>query len=125
MWWKKTVAFIKKYSVALVAALTTLLTIALSLLVVSRGDGEPGLSKEELIKNQKKTVDKEIDVLEDEDSDLEKKDNIIKDKIKDINEGSKVRKEETKDDAEKIDAADGLDELLHIQDELSKRNRDR
>jgi len=124
MWWKKTVAFIKKYSVALVAALGTLLTIALGLLVVSRGD-EPGASEEALIKHQRETVDDSIDVLEDQDDVLQKQDTVLKDKIKDINEGSKERKEEVKDDVEKINAADGLDELLHIQDELSRRNRDR
>jgi len=124
MWWVKTKDFIKKYSVALVAALTALLTIALGILITSSGERSNSSSAEELIKHQKETVDKDIKDLENQDKELAKQDKLAKDKLKDINEGSEELKKEVKNDVEKIDAADGLDELLHIQDELSKRNRD-
>jgi predicted nucleic acid-binding Zn-ribbon protein len=124
MWWVKTKSFIKKYSVALVAALTALLTIALGILITSSGERSNSSSAEELIKHQKETVDKDIKDLENQDKELAKQDKLAKDKLKDINEGSEELKKEVKNDVEKIDAADGLDELLHIQDELSKRNRD-
>ena len=124
MWWVKTKSFIKKYSVALVAALTALLTIALGILITSSGERSNSSSAEELIKHQKETVDKDIKDLENQDKELAKQDKLAKDKLKDINEGSEELKKEVKNDVEKIDAADGLDELLRIQDELSKRNRD-
>jgi len=124
MWWVKTKSFIKKYSVALVAALTALLTIALGILITSSGERSNSSSAEELIKHQKETVDKDIKDLENQDKELAKQGKLAKDKLKDINEGSEELKKEVKNDVEKIDAADGLDELLHIQDELSKRNRD-
>ena len=121
--WKKIIAILA--GVALVAALTTLLTIALGILVTSRGDGSPGASKEDLIENQKETVEEEVKVIESKDDDLASKDKILKDKIKDVNEDSDENKKEVQDDVNKIESADGLDELLHIQAELSKRNRDR
>lgn len=124
MIWMKIKAFLKKNSIAIIAALSALLAVIIGILVTTGNDNK-GTVKEQLIKRQKENVDKTIKIIEKRDKELKKEDELIVKEIKAIKKESEESEKEVIKNVKEINNADSFDELLAIQRDLCKRVRNK